>query len=47
MTRDEALTLVREYVKTEGLVRHMLSVESDGLRFDGLSLQLKYGIGGF
>jgi putative nucleotidyltransferase with HDIG domain len=28
MTRDEALSLVREYVKTEGLVRHMLSVEA-------------------
>jgi len=28
MTRDEALTLVREYVKNEGLVRHMLSVEA-------------------
>jgi putative nucleotidyltransferase with HDIG domain len=27
MTRDEALSLVREYVKNEGLVRHMLSVE--------------------
>ena len=32
MTRDEALTLVREYVKNEGLVRHMLSVES-AMRF--------------
>ena len=28
MTRDEALTLVREYVKNEGLVRHMLCVEA-------------------
>lgn len=28
MTRDEALELVREYVKNEGLVRHMLSVEA-------------------
>ena len=28
MTRDEALALVREYVKNEGLVRHMLSVEA-------------------
>ena len=28
MTRDEALTLVREYVKNEGLIRHMLSVEA-------------------
>jgi putative nucleotidyltransferase with HDIG domain len=27
MTRDEALALVREFVKNEGLVRHMLSVE--------------------
>src|SRR5947207_10482713 len=32
MTRDEALTLVREYVKSEGLVRHMLSVEA-AMRF--------------
>jgi putative nucleotidyltransferase with HDIG domain len=32
MTRDEALTLVREYVKTEGLVRHMLCVEA-AMRF--------------
>ena len=32
MTRDEALRLVREYVKNEGLVRHMLSVE-ECLRF--------------
>jgi putative nucleotidyltransferase with HDIG domain len=28
MTRDEALSLVREYVKNEGLVRHMLAVEA-------------------
>jgi putative nucleotidyltransferase with HDIG domain len=28
MNREEALTLVREYVKNEGLVRHMLSVET-------------------
>ena len=28
MTRDEALALVREYVKNEGLVRHMLCVEA-------------------
>ena len=28
MTRDEALALVREFVKNEGLVRHMLSVET-------------------
>jgi putative nucleotidyltransferase with HDIG domain len=28
MTRDEALATVREFVKNEGLVRHMLSVES-------------------
>jgi putative nucleotidyltransferase with HDIG domain len=28
MTRDEALALVREYVKNENLVRHMLSVEA-------------------
>jgi putative nucleotidyltransferase with HDIG domain len=28
MTRDEALALVREYVKNEGLVRHMLAVEA-------------------
>jgi len=32
MTRDEALALVREYVKNEGLVRHMLSVET-AMRF--------------
>jgi putative nucleotidyltransferase with HDIG domain len=28
MTRDEALALVHEYVKNEGLIRHMLSVEA-------------------
>jgi putative nucleotidyltransferase with HDIG domain len=28
MTRDEALVLVREYVKNENLVKHMLSVEA-------------------
>jgi putative nucleotidyltransferase with HDIG domain len=28
MTRDEALSFVREYVKNEGLVRHMLCVEA-------------------
>ena len=27
-TRDEALAIVREYVKNEGLIRHMLSVEA-------------------
>ena len=32
MTRDEALALVREYVKNEGLIRHMLSVEA-AMRF--------------
>ena len=32
MTREEALALVREYVKTEGLVRHMLCVEA-AMRF--------------
>jgi putative nucleotidyltransferase with HDIG domain len=32
MTRDEALSFVREYVKNEGLVRHMLSVEA-AMRF--------------
>jgi putative nucleotidyltransferase with HDIG domain len=32
MTRDEALALVREYVKSESLVRHMLSVET-AMRF--------------
>ncbi len=32
MTREEALVLVREYVKNEGLVRHMLSVEA-AMRF--------------
>jgi putative nucleotidyltransferase with HDIG domain len=28
MNRDEALALVHEYIKNEGLVRHMLSVEA-------------------
>lgn len=28
MTRDEALAIVREHVKNEGLVRHMLAVEA-------------------
>ncbi|HEY2980658.1 MAG TPA: HDIG domain-containing protein [Anaerolineales bacterium] len=32
MTRDEALALVRENIKNEGLVRHMLSVEA-AMRF--------------
>lgn len=32
MTRDEALSLVHEFVKNEGLVRHMLSVEA-AMRF--------------
>ncbi len=32
MTRDEALLFVREYVKNEGLVRHMLCVET-AMRF--------------
>lgn len=32
MTRDEALALVREYVKNESLIRHMLSVEA-AMRF--------------
>ncbi len=32
MTRDEALALVREFVKNEGLVRHMFSVEA-AMRF--------------
>ena len=34
MNRDEALALVREFVKNEGLVRHMLSVEAS-MRFYG------------
>lgn len=38
MTRDEALSLVREYVKNESLVRHMLCVEA-GMRF----YAVKYG----
>ena len=32
MTRDEALLIVREYVKNENLVRHMLAVEA-AMRF--------------
>jgi putative nucleotidyltransferase with HDIG domain len=32
MTRDEALTLVREYVKNDNLVKHMLAVEA-AMRF--------------
>jgi predicted hydrolase (HD superfamily) len=32
MTRDEALILVREFVKNEGLVKHMLCVEA-AMRF--------------
>lgn len=32
MTREEALALVREYVKNENLVRHMLAVEA-AMRF--------------
>jgi predicted hydrolase (HD superfamily) len=32
MNRDEALALVREFVKNEGLVRHMFSVEAS-MRF--------------
>jgi putative nucleotidyltransferase with HDIG domain len=32
MTRAEALALVREFVKNEGLIRHMLSVEA-AMRF--------------
>jgi putative nucleotidyltransferase with HDIG domain len=32
MTRDEALTLVREYVKNDNLIKHMLSVEA-AMRF--------------
>ena len=32
MTRDEALSLVREFVKNEGLVKHMLCVEA-AMRF--------------
>ena len=32
MTREEAITLVREFVKNEGLVRHMLCVEA-AMRF--------------
>ena len=32
MNRDETLQFVRKYVKSEGLVRHMLSVEA-AMRF--------------
>ena len=32
MTRDEALALVREFVKNQGLIKHMLSVEA-AMRF--------------
>ena len=32
MNRDEALAIVREYVKNENLVRHMLAVEA-AMRF--------------
>lgn len=32
MNREQALAIVREYVKTEGLVRHMLAVEA-AMRF--------------
>jgi putative nucleotidyltransferase with HDIG domain len=32
MTRDEALAIVREYVKNENLIKHMLSVEA-AMRF--------------
>jgi len=28
MEREQALAIVRQYVKNEGLVRHMLSVEA-------------------
>jgi putative nucleotidyltransferase with HDIG domain len=35
MTRDEALTLVHEYVKNENLVKHMLSVEAAMLFYAG------------
>lgn len=35
MTREEALALVHEYVKNEGLVKHMLSVESAMLFYAG------------
>jgi putative nucleotidyltransferase with HDIG domain len=34
MTRDEALAIVREYVKNEGLIRHMYCVEAC-MRFYG------------
>jgi len=44
MTREEALALVREYVKNEGLVRHMLSVEA-AMRFyaEKFGEDLKHG----
>ncbi len=32
MNRDEALSIVREYVKSESLIRHMLAVEA-AMRF--------------
>jgi hypothetical protein len=32
MTREEAIALVREFIKNEGLVRHMLCVEA-AMRF--------------
>ena len=32
MTRDEALAIVREYVKNENLIKHMLCVEA-AMRF--------------
>ena len=35
MTRNEALALVREYVKNENLVKHMLSVEAAMLFYAG------------
>lgn len=38
MTRDEALSIVREYVKNENLVKHMLAVEA-GMR----AYSKKYG----
>ena len=37
MTREEALLFVREYVKNEGLVRHMLCVEA-AMRFYAASI---------
>ena len=35
MTRDEALDLVREFVKNEGLVRHMFTVAYLFMRHGG------------